>query len=43
MPDDLRKLPGPILDPMDRIAETLFGVIMALTFTCTLGVEIASI
>src|SRR6516165_10716296 len=40
MPDDLRKLPGPILEPMDRIAETLFGVIMALTFTCTLGVEI---
>ena len=40
MPNDLRKLPGPILEPMDRIAETLFGVIMALTFTCTLGVEI---
>jgi VIT1/CCC1 family predicted Fe2+/Mn2+ transporter len=41
MPDDLSKPPGPILEPMDRIAETLFGVIMALTFTCTLGVEIA--
>lgn len=40
MADALRKLPTPILDPMDRIAETLFGVIMALTFTCTLGVEI---
>jgi VIT1/CCC1 family predicted Fe2+/Mn2+ transporter len=41
MPDELRKPPGPILEPIDRIAETLFGVIMALTFTCTLGVEIA--
>jgi hypothetical protein len=33
--------PGSILDPIDRISETLFGVIMALTFTCTLGIEIA--
>ena len=39
--DALSKLPGPILDPMERIAEILFGVIMALTFTCTLSVEIA--
>ena len=41
MPEILSKPPGPILDPMERIAEILFGVIMALTFTCTLGVEIA--
>jgi hypothetical protein len=32
---------GPILDPMERIAEIQFGVIMALTFTLTLGVGIA--
>src|SRR5262245_52301474 len=30
-----------ILDPMDRISEVLFGLIMALTFTCTLGVATA--
>jgi hypothetical protein len=28
---------GRVLDPMERISETLFGLIMALTFTCTLG------
>ena len=36
------KLPNRILDPMDRISEVLFGLIMALTFTCTLGVATAS-
>jgi hypothetical protein len=35
------KLPHPILDPMDRITEVLCGLIMALTFTCTLGVATA--
>ena len=30
-----------ILDPMDRISEVLFGIIMALTFTLTLGVVTA--
>src|SRR5262252_7937073 len=30
-----------VLDPMDRIAEVLFGLIMALTFTCTLGIATA--
>jgi VIT family len=34
-------LPERILDPMDRISEVLFGLIMALTFTCTLGVATA--
>jgi hypothetical protein len=34
--------PDRILDPMDRISEVLFGLIMALTFTCTLGVATAS-
>ena len=29
---------GSILDPMERISETLFGLIMALTFICSLGV-----
>ena len=32
-----------VLDPMDRISEVLFGLIMALTFTCTLGVASAEI
>src|SRR5215468_11851893 len=30
-----------VLEPMDRISEILFGLIMALTFTCTLGVVTA--
>jgi hypothetical protein len=29
---------GKVLDPMERISETLFGLIMALTFICSLGV-----
>src|SRR5215470_4577440 len=37
-----RKLHDRILDPMDRISEVLFGLIMALTFTCTLSVATAS-
>ena len=36
------KLHDRILDPMDRISEVLFGLIMALTFTCTLSVATAS-
>ncbi len=36
------KLLGGILDPMERISEILFGVIMALTFTCALGVATAN-
>jgi len=34
------RLPG-ILDPMERISEVLFGVIMALTFTCALAIATA--
>lgn len=30
-----------VLDPMERISELLFGLIMALTFTCTFGVATA--
>jgi VIT family protein len=30
-----------VLDPMERVSEVLFGLIMALTFTCTLGVATA--
>ena len=30
-----------LLDPMDRISEVLFGLTMALTFTCTLGAATA--
>lgn len=29
---------GGVLDPMERISETLFGLIMALTFICSLGI-----
>lgn len=29
---------GKVLDPMERISETVFGLIMALTFICSLGV-----
>jgi hypothetical protein len=29
------------LNPVDRISETLYGVIMALTFTCTMKIAIA--
>src|SRR4249919_3119093 len=29
---------GRVLDPMERISETLFGLIMALAFICSLGV-----
>jgi hypothetical protein len=35
------KSPDRILEPMDRISEVLFGLIMALTFTLTLGVVTA--
>ncbi len=31
-----------LLDPVDRVSEILFGLIMALTFTCTLSVAEAS-
>jgi len=37
----LRRPPVGFLDPMERISEILFAVIMALTFTCTLAVETA--
>ncbi|WP_426614512.1 VIT1/CCC1 transporter family protein [Bradyrhizobium sp. McL0616] len=30
-----------VLEPMERISETLFGLIMALTFICSLGVATA--
>jgi hypothetical protein len=32
---------GRVLDPMERISETLFGLIMALTLICSLGVATA--
>ena len=41
MPEASKKSDGPMLEPMERIAEILFGVIMTLTFTCTLAVEAA--
>jgi hypothetical protein len=33
--------PKTVLDPMERVSEVLFGTIMALTFTCTLGIATA--
>ncbi|MDR3465887.1 MAG: VIT1/CCC1 transporter family protein [Xanthobacteraceae bacterium] len=41
MLDGPRTCFGLVLDPIERISETLFGVIIALTFTCTLGVATA--
>jgi hypothetical protein len=41
MPEDEPKPLFGVLDPLERISEVLFGVIMALTFTCTLGVATA--
>jgi hypothetical protein len=38
MPEVSDTLFGDVLDPMERISETLFGLIMALTFICSLGV-----
>ena len=38
MLESLTKGPRPILDPMDRISETLFALIMVLTFTCSFSV-----
>ena len=39
---EMSKVPGTpfgnVLDPMERISETLFGLIMALAFVCSLGV-----
>ena len=41
MPEAASKPIGTMLEPMEKIAEILFGVIMTLTFTCTLAVETA--
>jgi hypothetical protein len=41
MPDASADRFNHLLEPMDRISEVLFGLIMALTFTCTLGVVTA--
>ena len=40
-PAALVKRPDRILDPMDRISEVLFGLIMALSFTLTFAVATA--
>jgi hypothetical protein len=34
--------PSNVLDPIERMSEVLFGIIMALTFTCTLGIATAN-
>jgi hypothetical protein len=38
MPDDSTKSRKRLLDPMERISEVLFGLIMVLTFTCSFSV-----
>ena len=38
MPDDLIKSTRRVLDPVDRVSEVLFGLIMVLTFTGSLSV-----
>ncbi len=30
-------LPGPVLDPLSRLSEVVFGLIMVLTFTCSIS------
>ncbi|QIO31463.1 VIT1/CCC1 transporter family protein [Bradyrhizobium sp. 1(2017)] len=42
MPDASDSPFGGVLDPMERISETLFGLIMALTFICSLGIATGS-
>jgi VIT1/CCC1 family predicted Fe2+/Mn2+ transporter len=38
MPDDSTKSRKRLLDPMERVSEILFGLIMVLTFTCSFSV-----
>ena len=42
MPDDSTKSRKRLLEPMERISEVLFGLIMVLTFTCSFSVAQAS-
>ena len=37
MPETTTARSKPLLDPIDRISEVLFGLIMVLTFTCSLS------
>jgi len=41
MSDASAKSSPPLLEPMERISEILFGIVMALTFTLTLGIATA--
>ena len=34
----LTNQPKPVLDPMDRVSEVLFALIMVLTFTCSFSI-----
>lgn len=38
MPEETIKSTNRLLDPMERISEVLFGLIMVLTFTCSFSV-----
>jgi hypothetical protein len=38
MSDEANKSPKRVLDPIDRVSEVLFGLIMVLTFTGSLSV-----
>jgi VIT1/CCC1 family predicted Fe2+/Mn2+ transporter len=41
MPEEINKVRKPVLDPVERISELLFGLIMVLTFTGSLSAATA--
>jgi hypothetical protein len=41
MPNADNEKPAPVLDPIDRVSEVIFGLLMALTFTGSLSVASA--
>jgi hypothetical protein len=38
MPDEVTRSGKRLLDPMERISEVLFGLIMVLTITCSFSI-----
>ena len=41
MPNAANEKPAPVLDPIERVSEVIFGLLMALTFTGSLSVATA--
>jgi len=41
MPEGTKEKRAQVLDPVDRVSEVIFGLLMALTFTGTLSVATA--